>query len=176
MGFSRQAYWSGLPFPSPADHVLSELSNMTCPSRVALQVMAHSFRQMRPSSLWPDWFIFCHCGFQSACTPLDKDKRLIEASEWRDCRRGKLGLVLMGGAMLSKSLTQFSIDGWSCVPSLLFEKWKWSHSVRLFATPWTIAYQDPLSMGFSRQEYWSGLPLPSLIPIACTLKCQVLYF
>ena len=30
--------------------------------------------------------------------------------------------------------------------------------VRLFATPWTIAYQAPLSMGFSRQEYWSGLP------------------
>ena len=31
----------------------------------------------------------------------------------------KLGLVLMGGAMLSKSLIQFSVDGWSCVPSLL---------------------------------------------------------
>ena len=34
--------------------------------------------------------------------------------------------------------------------------------VRLFAIPWTIAHQDPLSMGFSRQEYWSGLPFPSL--------------
>ena len=33
--------------------------------------------------------------------------------------------------------------------------------VRLFATPWTVAYQDPQSMGFSRQEYWSGLPFPS---------------
>ena len=32
--------------------------------------------------------------------------------------------------------------------------------VRLFATPWTIAHQAPLSMGFSRQEYWSGLPCP----------------
>ena len=30
-------------------------------------------------------------------------------------------------------------------------KWKWSHSVRLFVTPWTVAYQAPLSMGFSRQ-------------------------
>ena len=29
------------------------------------------------------------------------------------------------------------------------------------ATPWTVAHQDPLSMGFSRQEYWSGLPFPS---------------
>ena len=33
--------------------------------------------------------------------------------------------------------------------------------VRLLATPWTAAYQAPPSMGFSRQEYWSGLPLPS---------------
>ena len=45
--------------------------------------------------------------------------------------------------------------------------WKWkvkvkllSH-VRLLATPWTAAYQTPPSMGFSRQEYWSGVPLPS---------------
>ena len=33
--------------------------------------------------------------------------------------------------------------------------------VRLFATPWTVAYQAPLSKGFSRQGYWSGLPFPS---------------
>ena len=37
--------------------------------------------------------------------------------------------------------------------------------VRLFATPWTAAYQAPLSMGFSRQEYWSGVPLPSLFTL-----------
>ena len=33
-------------------------------------------------------------------------------------------------------------------------------SVELFATPWTVAHQAPLSMGFSRQECWSGLPCP----------------
>ena len=33
--------------------------------------------------------------------------------------------------------------------------------VQLFATPWTVAHQAPPSMGFSRQEYWSGLPFPS---------------
>ena len=33
--------------------------------------------------------------------------------------------------------------------------------VQLFATPWTAAYQAPLSVGFSKQEYWSGLPFPS---------------
>ena len=45
--------------------------------------------------------------------------------------------------------------------------WKWKvkvkllSRVRLLATPWTAAYQAPPSMGFSRQEHWSGLPLPS---------------
>ena len=53
--------------------------------------------------------------------------------------------------------------------------WKWkvkvkslSH-VRLFATPWTAAYQAPLSMGFSRQEYWSGLPFTSRLYIVTLL-------
>ena len=45
---------------------------------------------------------------------------LWQLPDGRDWLRGKLGLVLMGGAMLSKSLIQFSIDGWSCYPSLLF--------------------------------------------------------
>ena len=45
--------------------------------------------------------------------------------------------------------------------------WKWKvkmkslSRVQLLATPWTAAHQLPPSMGFSRQEYWSGLPLPS---------------
>ena len=54
--------------------------------------------------------------------------------------------------------------------------WKWkvkakslSH-VRLFETPWTAAHQAPLSMGFSRQEYWSGVPLPS--PFRCWVRCK----
>ena len=34
--------------------------------------------------------------------------------------------------------------------------------VRLFVTPWTVSLEAPLSMGFPRQEYWSGLPFPSL--------------
>ena len=38
---------------------------------------------------------------------------------------------------------------------------KWRSRVRLFATPWTIACQAPPSMGFSKQEHWSGLPFPS---------------
>ena len=54
----------------------------------------------------------------------------------------------------------------------LSNAWKWKvkvkslSRVRLLETPWTAAYQAPPSMGFSRQEYWSGVPLPS--PIRAT--------
>ena len=51
-----------------------------------------------------------------------------------------------------------------CLQVWLLAKWsevKWLSHVQLFATPWTVAYYAPLSMGFSRQEYWSGLPFPS---------------
>ena len=43
---SQGKYWSGLPFSSPGDHVLSELSTMTCPSGVTLHGMAHSFTEL----------------------------------------------------------------------------------------------------------------------------------
>ena len=54
--------------------------------------------------------------------------------------------------------------------------WKWKvkmkllSRVRLFATPWTAAYQAPPPMGFSRQEYWSGVPLPSPILKTSTIN------
>ena len=52
--------------------------------------------------------------------------------------------------------------------------WKWKVKVKslcraqLLATPWTVAFQAPPSMGFSRQEYWSGVPLPSPLLVLCT--------
>ena len=53
--------------------------------------------------------------------------------------------------------------------------WKWKVKVKsfscvqLFTTPWTAAHQAPPSMGFSRQEYWSGVPLPSIVSGYITL-------
>ena len=81
--FSRQEYWSCLPFPSPVDHILSELSTMTHPSWVALRGMAQSFSELNKavvhvislvSFLWL-WFSFC-------MPSEDKDKRIMEASWW----------------------------------------------------------------------------------------------
>ena len=54
---------------------------------------------------------------------------------------------------------------WVAISFSSASKWKVKvkslHRVRLLATPWTAAYQAPPSLGFSRQEHWSGLPFPS---------------
>jgi len=60
--------------------------------------------------------------------------------------------------------------------------WKWKVTVkslsraRLFMIPWTAAYQAPPSMGFSRQEYWNGVPLPSSIGVHMSFQISVFIF
>ena len=60
--------------------------------------------------------------------------------------------------------------------------WKWKvkvkslSRVRLLATPWTVAHQAPPSMGFSRQEYWSGVPLPSPKNIRVPVSFRITVF
>ena len=58
-----------------------------------------------------------------------------------------------------KTIYHLSHQGSPCLSMKL--KVKLLSHIWLFATPWTVAYQVPPSMGFSRQEYWSGLPFPS---------------
>ena len=64
-----------------------------------------------------------------------------------------------------------------CVAISVSNAWKWKVKVKLlsrvllFTTPWTTAYQAPPSMGFSRQEYWTGVSLPSQVthlPTQCS--------
>ena len=64
MGFSRQEYWSSLPFPSPVDHILSDLSTMTRPSWVDPQAWL-SFTELDKAVVlvWLDWLVFCDYGF-----------------------------------------------------------------------------------------------------------------
>ena len=65
--------------------------------------------------------------------------------------------------------------------------WKWKVKVKVkslsrvwtLATPWTAAHQTPLSMGFSRQEYWSGVPLPSpfhWLPMCFAILSAYMFF
>ena len=62
--FSRQEYWSGLPFPSPVDHILSDLSTMTHPIWVAPGAWL-SFIELDKAVVlvWLDWLVFCEYGF-----------------------------------------------------------------------------------------------------------------
>ena len=75
--FSQQVYWGGLPFPPPKDHILSELSTMTCPYWVALHGMTHSFIDF--------------------CKPLRHNKAVIHEGHhrrwWRTGRPGMLESV-----------------------------------------------------------------------------------
>ena len=61
MGFSRQEYWSGLPVPSPVDHILSDLSAMTHPSWVAPRALL-SFTELDKAVVlvWLDWLVSCN--------------------------------------------------------------------------------------------------------------------
>ena len=113
-GFSRQEYWSGLPFLSPVDHILSELSTMTHLSWVALHGMAHSFTEIDKavvhvirlvSFLWLwfpllelDWLVFCGCGFQSVYPLMEKDQRLMESCRWERLTDGETVLFWWAGA------------------------------------------------------------------------------
>ena len=71
MLFSRQEYWSGLPFPSPVDHVLSDLSTMTRLSWVALHSMAYSFTDLDKAVVHVIRSIDFLCLWFSVCLPSD---------------------------------------------------------------------------------------------------------
>ena len=72
-------------------------------------------------------------------------------------------------------ILQARTQEWVAISFSNARKWKGKvkslSRVRLSATPWTAAFQAPPSMGFSRQEYWSGVPSPS--PLECTRDTKV---
>ena len=90
MGFSRQECRSGLPFPSPVDHVLSELSTMTRPSWAALHGRAHSFIELDKAVIHMIRLVsFLWLSF-SFCLPSDGEgQRLMEASWWERQTEGE---------------------------------------------------------------------------------------
>ena len=90
MGFSRQEYWSGLPFPSPVDHVLSEISTMTHLSWVALHGMAHRFIELDMAVIHVISLVSCLWLWFSSCLLLmDKDKKLVETPWWEELTVGE---------------------------------------------------------------------------------------
>ena len=138
MGFSRQVYWSGLPFPFPGDLPDPGIK----PRSPALQA------DSLPTNLW---------GVAAAAAAAAKS--LQSCPNLCDPRDGSPPGSPVPGILQARTLQWVAIS--------FSNAWKWKGKVkslsrvRLFSTPWTAAYQAPPSMGFSRQEYWSGLPLPS---------------
>ena len=106
---------------------------------------------------WPKYWNFSFC-----ISPSNEYSRLISFRiDWFDLLavRGTLKSLLQYNFstlcfLYSRTLTSIH-DYWKN-----HEKWKSLSCVQFFVTPWTVAHQAPPSMGFSRQEYWSGFPFP----------------
>ena len=135
MGFSRQEYWSGLLFPSPGDPPIPGIEP-GFPHVVG-----------RRFTVWATgkWAATAK-SLQSCPTLCDPIDRSPPGSP-------------VPGILQARTLEWVAISFSSA--------WKWKvkvkslSRVRLLATPWTAAHQAPPSVGFSRQEYWSEVPLPS---------------
>ena len=151
MGFSRQEYWNGLSFPPPGELPDPELNPH-------LLYLLH-WEADSPALESPVKLNCCAAAklLQSCptlCDPID----------------GSPPGSPVPGILQARTLE------WVAISFSNAGKWKGkakslSH-VQLLATPWTAAYQAPLSMGFSRQEYWSGLPLPSPVKLRVWSKYE----
>ena len=107
-----------------------------------------------------DWLVSVIVVFSLSALWWRRIRGLWKLPDGRDWLRGKLGLVLISGAMLSESLIQFSVDGWSHVPSLLFT---WGQTMgaslvaqRLKHLPavretwvWSLGWEDLLEKGMA---------------------------
>ena len=142
-GFPRQEYWSEMPFPCPGDISHSGIEP-TSPAS------AGGFFSTEP----PEKPISSPAATAAA-------KLLQSCPPLCDPTDGSPPGPTVPGILQARTLEWVAISSSNA--------WKWKvrvkspSRVRLLATPWTAAYQAPPSMGFSRQEYWSGLPLPSPI-------------
>ena len=159
MESSRHEYQSGLPFPSPGDLPDPGIEpgppafqEDALPSEPPGKILPPELCYFLPSNNIQ--FTTTTESFQSCptlCNPID----------------GSPSGSPVPGILQARTLEWVAISFSSA--------WKWKvkslSCVRLLATPWTAPYQASPSMGFSRQEYWSGVPLPS--PVGCVI-CKYL--
>ena len=144
-GSSRQEYWSGLPCPPPEDLPDPGIES-TSPVSPALRQILYCWATGEVPTMISAAAAAAAKSLQSCltlCDPID----------------GSPPDSPVPGILQARTLE------WVAISFSNAGKWKVEvkslSRVRLFATPWTAAYQAPPSMEFSRQEYWSGVPLPS---------------
>ena len=120
--------------------------------------------------MWSDWIVSCDRGFQSVCPLMEKGKRFVEASWWEKLTEWET-LVLTGVAMLSKSLIQFSVDGWGCVPSLIFT---WGQTMVKAMKMWGTPSKGPMhalphSVTPAAGHRWPRPPLETPVHLQASL-------
>ena len=170
--FSMQEYWNGLPCPPPGDlpHPGIEPSSPTLQARslpaeppgkpmntgVGSLSLLQGIFPTQESNLHCRWILYqlsCCCCWVAS---------VVSNSVWPHRRQPTR--LPVPGILQARTLEWVAIS--------FSNAWEWKvklkslSRVRLLATPWTAAYQSPPSMGFSRQECWSAVPLPSG-PIPC---------
>ena len=143
MGFSRQEYWSGLPCPPPGDLPDPEIQPISL-----MYALAGGFFTI--SATWETFLLI--------------DPKCVAAAAAASLQSGLTLCDPIDGSPVPGILQTRTLE-WVAIS--FSNAWKWKvkvkslSRVRLFATPWTAAYQAPPSMGFFRQEYGSRVPLPS---------------
>ena len=177
LGFSRQEHWSGLPFPSPMHE--SEKRKWS------RSVMSDSWRPhgLQPTRLLRPWDfpgkstgVGCHCllrvcmlngvkWYLCCLVYSNNSETVFVAKSLQSCPTLCDPIDASPPGSPIHGILQARTLEWVAIS--FSNAWKWKvkvkslSRVRLLATTWTAAYQAPPSMGFSRQEYWSGVPLPS---------------
>ena len=140
MGFSRQAYWSGLSFPLPGIFLTQGLN-------LCLSLPHHR------------WILYCWATGKLEVVHAAAAKSLQSCPTLCNPIDGSPPGSPIPGILQARTLEWVAISFSSA--------WKWKVKVKslshvwLLATPWTAAHQAPPSMESSRQEDWSGVPLPS---------------
>ena len=162
MEFSRKEYWSRLPFPSPGDLPYPVYqTQVSCIAGRFFTIWATREAQMSGNGMqkhFPEIFI---------CKSLPEINWVTSLIEY--IKKDKTALLRFLHHFVAHSrpaiflFKQWTVSDFSkCImmPLSLFCAQS-LNSGQLFVTPWTVAHQAPLSMEFSRQESWSGLPFPS---------------
>ena len=148
------------PSPSPGVHSNSYPLNQWCHPAISYSVLPFSscLQSLPASESFPISQLFSWGGQSTGVSALAAAAATAKSLQSCPTLRQPTRLPV-AGVLQAKTLEWVAIS--------FSNAWKWKvkvkslSRVRLFETPWTAPYQAPLPMGFSRQEYWSGVPLPS---------------
>ena len=163
MGFARQEYWSGVPYT----HYLYKID---LKKKVLLYsttifnnlIITYHGKGSEKEKIHTQTHIYTHMYNKSLCCIPDTP---AAAKSLQSCPTLCDPIDSSPPGSPVRGIPQARTLEWVAIS--FSNAWRWkvkvkslSH-VQLLATPWTATYQAPPSMGFSRQEYWSGVPLPS---------------